>query len=295
MKFELDTLNRNTSDKDLLDDLKRVAEVLDTDKVTIEKYNEFGKYHYTTLTRRFGNWFKSLEKAGLKKTRNLDISDKDLIKDLIRVANKLDKNKVTTDEYNERGKFHSSTLIRHFGNWFGSLEKAGLEKTRNYNISDEELFKNIEEVWSILRRQPHYQEMIKPLSKFSSGTYEFRFGTWRRALEKFVKYINSEKIEKNKILSKSEIVTKKNAKERKSYIASRHKTKRGINWRLRFLVMRRDKFKCVTCGRNPATNLGIILHVDHILAWDKGGETVIENLQTLCSVCNIGKSNLNYK
>ena len=27
-------------------------------------------------------------------------------------------------------------------------------------------------------------------------------------------------------------------------------------------------------------------------SWAKGGETALENLQTLCSVCNIGKSDL---
>ena len=43
-------------------------------------------------------------------------------------------------------------------------------------------------------------------------------------------------------------------------------------------------------GRPRLTS--IILHVDHIKAWAKGGETVLENLQTLCSVCNIGKSDL---
>ncbi|THJ09818.1 MAG: HNH endonuclease [Nitrospira sp. CG24C] len=26
--------------------------------------------------------------------------------------------------------------------------------------------------------------------------------------------------------------------------------------------------------------------------WSKSGETVLENLQTLCSVCNLGKSNV---
>jgi 5-methylcytosine-specific restriction endonuclease McrA len=36
----------------------------------------------------------------------------------------------------------------------------------------------------------------------------------------------------------------------------------------------------------------ITLHVDHIKPWSKGGETVPDNLQTLCSVCNIGKNNL---
>ena len=215
-------------------------------------------------------------------TYNRNTPDKDLIDDLIKVAKELGRDKVTIDEYNERGNFHSTTLTRRFGNWFKSLEKAGLEKTRNLNIPDEELFENIENVWLKLGRQPRYQEMIKPLSKFSSGTYEKRYGTWRQSLERFVEFINSEEIETEKTL------------EAKSENAPRHKTKRDINWRLRFLVMRRDNFKCVACGRNPATDTAIILHVDHKLAWDKGGETVYENLQTLCSVCNIGKSNLDF-
>ena len=216
-------------------------------------------------------------------TFNRNTPDQDLLDDLTRVAKEIGKGKVTIDEYNERGKFHSATLTRRFGNWFKSLEKAGLEKTRNLNISDEELFENIETVWLRLGRQPRYQEMIKPLSKFSSGTYEKRYGTWRQALERFVEFVNSEEIETEKSL------------ETKVEVALKHKTKRDINWRLRFLVMRKDNFKCVACGRNPAADPEIILHVDHIIAWDKGGETVYENLQTLCSVCNIGKSNLDYK
>ncbi len=216
-------------------------------------------------------------------TYNRNTPDQELLDDLNRVAKEIGKDKVTIDEYNERGKFHSTTLTRRFGNWFKSLEKAGLEKTRNLNIPDEELFENIETVWLRLGRQPRYQEMTKPLSKFSSGTYEKRYGTWRQALERFVEFINSEEIETEKTL------------ETKIEVAPRHKTKRDINWRLRFLVMRKDNFKCVACGRNPATDPEIVLHVDHILAWDKGGETVYENLQTLCSVCNIGKSNLDFK
>ena len=35
---------------------------------------------------------------------------------------------------------------------------------------------------------------------------------------------------------------------------------------------------------------GAILHVDHVVPWSKGGETVLDNLQVLCHVCNIGKS-----
>lgn len=37
---------------------------------------------------------------------------------------------------------------------------------------------------------------------------------------------------------------------------------------------------------------GALLHVDHVIPWSKGGETTLENLRVLCSVCNIGKSDV---
>ena len=61
---------------------------------------------------------------------------------------------------------------------------------------------------------------------------------------------------------------------------------------LRWHVLQRDRFTCCACGASPALTLGVELHVDHIVPWSKGGETVLENLQTLCSVCNLGKSNV---
>lgn len=75
--------------------------------------------------------------------------------------------------------------------------------------------------------------------------------------------------------------------------ANKQKTPRGINIRLRFLVLRRDNFKCKICGKSPAIDPSISLEVDHIHPWVKGGETILENLQSLCSVCNRGKSDLN--
>jgi len=62
--------------------------------------------------------------------------------------------------------------------------------------------------------------------------------------------------------------------------------------RMRFKVMTRDNFKCCACGASPTKDPSVELYVDHITPWAKGGETVLENLQTLCSKCNWEKSDL---
>jgi hypothetical protein len=187
------------------------------------------------------------------------ISDDELIAELKRVASLLNKTALNRTDNDDHGKYGTTTYIRRFGSWFNALEKAGLEKTRTpMNLPEEELFKNLEEVWIKLGRQPRYAEVQKPLSKYHVGT------------------ASSEAAIANVEVEPS----------------TRHKTKRGINWRLRFIVMRRDNFRCKNCGRSPATDPTIILHVDHIMAWVNGRETVFENLQTLCSKCNIGKSDL---
>lgn len=65
---------------------------------------------------------------------------------------------------------------------------------------------------------------------------------------------------------------------------------RVISDKLRYTVLKRDNFKCCACGASPAKDPAVELHIDHIVPWSKGGETTLENLQTLCSKCNIGKS-----
>ena len=65
---------------------------------------------------------------------------------------------------------------------------------------------------------------------------------------------------------------------------------RVISDKLRYQVLKRDNFKCCACGASPAKDPSVELHIDHIIPWSKGGETTIDNLQTLCSRCNLGKS-----
>ena len=213
---------------------------------------------------------------------NRNAPDEELIADVQRVASLLGKRTVSHLEQDKHGRFSSSTLIRRFDRWATALERAGLLQSNRVNIPVEELFQHIEELWVHLGRQPT-QTDLGTISTLSANTYKRRFGSWRKALEAFVAFINSEE-------SAAQTATQVGLTE----LLQKQQGTRDVNWRLRFLVMRRDNFKCKACGRTPATDPSITLDVDHITAWSKGGSTVIENLQTLCTKCNIGKSNLEF-
>lgn len=69
----------------------------------------------------------------------------------------------------------------------------------------------------------------------------------------------------------------------------RQKGKRTIPLAYRYAVLKRDNSRCVACGRG--VNDGVTLHIDHKIPFSLGGLTELDNLQTLCSECNISKSN----
>ncbi len=56
---------------------------------------------------------------------------------------------------------------------------------------------------------------------------------------------------------------------------------------MRFKVFKRDNYTCQICGVKKGE--GVELEVDHIIPISKGGETRMDNLQTLCKRCNRGK------
>jgi hypothetical protein len=290
MKFVLEPYNRNVPNDELLADLKRVASKLNQDSLSRDEYDRNGLYSASTMGKRFGSWAKALESAHLQVRKYQIITRDELIDDLKRVATLLNKDKITHAEYDSYGKYSSNAFISKYKNWFAALEAAGLKKTRNFNISNEDYFKNLEEVWVKLGRQPKSNEMEKPLSNYTSGAYENRFGTWRKSLIAFVDYINNyQEPEEPTSLVDSEIIQNN---ETTTIDSKPHKTKRNISWRLRFIIMKRDNFKCQKCGRSPSTNPLVQLQVDHIKPWVKGGETIPENLETLCMECNIGKGDL---
>jgi hypothetical protein len=186
---------------------------------------------------------------------------------------------VTGEQYESESVYHRITLQRRFGSWNEALNRAGLKVSLKQNYSDEELFENILALWQHYGRQPRMHEMYQPPSGISDTPYKRRFGSWMKALEAFVDYANGAGAE----LAEHQV---------EAGIDSRRRTGRDPSLRLRWRVLQRDNFKCCACGASPAITLGVELHVDHIHPWSEGGDTILENLQTLCSKCNLGKSNL---
>lgn len=217
---------------------------------------------------------------------NKNLTDEEILLDIKNVSQALGKDTVSMSEYREHGKYNTRNITKRFGKWNTALERAGLKVGLIVNLSDERLFKNLEEVWVKLGRQPTRREMVIPLSKISSSPYTRRFGSWNNALRAFIDYVNEDSPEN---LHDN---VEDNSYSQDSVPSSRKKrTKREISDRLRFRILMRDGFTCSKCGRSPMKERGVELHVDHIIPWSKGGETVPENLETKCAKCNLGKGN----
>jgi len=310
MKFELKPFSRKkcesaqgVSSEELLDDLMRVLKQINKPTVTSVEYRNYGKYGSKALVKRFGqSWFDVLNAAGLSMTRSrLNISTDEMLEDVRQIASQLNKQTLTRQDYEDRGgKFSCTTISNRFGgSWLKAIESIGLGPSRTFGVTEEKYFQNLEEIWIKLGRQPLYREIEKPLSKFSVGAYDARFGSWRKALEAFVAYMNTEDGEQKvdelivmEVVQPSTFTPIQKKVNSNDKTAIPHKTKRQVSDRLRFRVFYRDGMTCKICGKSRAKYHDLELVVDHIFPWSKGGETVFENLQTLCQPCNGGKGDL---
>jgi Homing endonuclease associated repeat/HNH endonuclease len=213
----------------------------------------------------------------IERVSGLPVSDEELLADLRTKAANSGKNTIGIIAYRELGKFDDTTIARRFGTWNKALVKAGLAISNDINFTDERLFENILYLWQHYGRQPRRSELAGEPSTVSQSPYNRRFGSWSTALESFVVFANQ---------------TETDPPQESCVGAARRRTGRDPSLRLRWHVLQRDRFTCCSCGASPAITPGVELHVDHVVAWSKGGDTVLQNLQTLCLPCNFGKSNI---
>jgi hypothetical protein len=208
-------------------------------------------------------------------------ADSELVQMLLDLATKRETAYVSAHAFEQATGVSEATVANHFGTWRAFCERAGLKPRYTRSPSRAELFEILDDVWTRLGRQPRAKEMKQPLSSVSISQYSKIFGKpWFDICVEF-------------LASRSGLTIEQLRRETESSPTSSTEVResRGINLSLRHAVMHRDRFRCVLCGRSPATDLQCQIHIDHIVPWSKGGKTVLENLRCTCSQCNIGRSN----
>jgi len=212
-----------------------------------------------------------------------------MVAELRRVAAHYENRRFSRREYDAvTSSCKGSAILLRFGTWQAALEATGLPlkvvgKNR-FTISDQQLFEEMQRVWGEIGHRPSFDEWVKSKPLYSYSTYKSRFKGWINACAAFIAYVTGEKTQT--ALSQPQT-------DKKRTYANKPRTpdpeKRNVSERLRYRVLARDLFKCVLCGRSPASELGVKLHIDHILPFSKGGQTTIENLRSVCNRCNWGK------
>ena len=202
------------------------------------------------------------------------------------------KHRLYGQTLNKHSDIDVRTFKNQFGTWRNAIEKSGLsllKGTGRYN--EDQLFQNLMKVWEYFGRRPKYREMFNSPSEISGTTYDYRFGSWKKALGDFLKWVKTNSNDTENI--PDPIPEKQKLKQNEKKIISRlsdgmRDKRRTATPKQRWIVLNRDGFRCLKDGLTPSD--GIKLEVDHIIPWSEGGRTIIENLRTLCNICNKGKS-----
>jgi len=300
IKFELNKLARSCPDDDVLTEIRRVASIAPTAHLSRAEFDTHSKISSSSVIKRFGGWESALIKAGiadkyagpqistrLREQRGRNMSEPDIIAEIQRVVKILGKDTITMSDFNTHATISTVTVNNRLGSWNKALEKAGVNiSARGRRHTDSDYFENMLTVWTHHGRQPKHREMDEPPSVITSGAYEAKWGSWRKALIAFVEQVNSD-VAATESEQSHNSVTEPTAPVTSNSSPVHVRT---ISVGLRYDVLRRDHFKCVICGDSPATNHSCRLHVDHINAFSRGGLTTRDNLRTLCSRCNQGKS-----
>jgi len=121
-----------------------------------------------------------------------------------------------------------------------------------------------------------------PPSRIINSGYAAKFGSWGRAVQAFVDRVNSD-------ISVGVVEASAAATTAPTAAKPRQEDQCTTAMGMRHQVLKRDRFRCVICGRSPATDLTCQLHVDHVLAFSRGGKTRLDNLPSLCADCNRGE------
>jgi hypothetical protein len=218
-----------------------------------------------------------------------------VIAQLLKVAEATQYHEFRQKDFEALADISRHPVIATFGSWPAALHELreilrlqgkDLKPRSRARIPDADLFQEMRRVWSALRHRPSRYEWESAFPKYSYETYKNRFGGWQSACLQFLEHQMGEEIQ----LVEESPSSMNPSHTNDSDVPERVIRRRNVPLNLRLNVLKRDGFRCVLCGRSPAIEHGVVLHLDHVHPFSMGGESTADNLRTLCEACNLGKS-----
>src|SRR3990167_8915602 len=200
----------------------------------------------------------------------------EIIAELRRIAQEIGKQTLSRKDIDRHGRMSSGLVIQRFGSLRKAHQEAKLIPARFMKATTVELCAMLIDLLTItlvkFGRSPFRTELKTFGFPVSGDTYVRRFGTWNKAL----------------LAAANSVSEQADLSERIAEPSLQHGqvVPRSLSLRKRFLVFKRDRYKCRICHRS-----GVPLEVDHVIPREQGGSDRLDNLQTLCFDCNRGKRN----
>ena len=198
VRFELNFLP-SYDDAALLDELRRVASLIDTPKLSRRQFKQFSKVHSSTLCKRFGSWNAALSAAGLA-DRFIDdfapYNRDELIAEIRRIGEQIGTGELTLNEFSVYSGITGRPVRRIFGTWKAAIAEAGFgQSALGRRYTDEQCFENLLAHWTHFGKMPQHDEANLPPSTVGAKAYTRRWGTWRKALAAFVSRVSDDRNE----------------------------------------------------------------------------------------------------
>lgn len=170
------------SPDELLDDIQRVAEAV-SGVPSADDYRKHGDHGVSTLYRHFGDFETARAMAGVDGEVQTGVSDEELLADLRRVDDSLDKT-VSSKDYQKHGNHSTGTLHKRFGGFPDAREAAGIDgdPSTEPRLSDEELLNDVRRVYEEIGEPPS-EEQYKQHGDHGYQTLRKRFGSIRQIRE----------------------------------------------------------------------------------------------------------------
>jgi hypothetical protein len=164
----------------LIAELQRLADQINHPP-GLRDMNQHGAHSSKTYQKKFGSWNNALRAAGLEINAETDINKSNLIDELRRLGDELDRTPTSRDMA-DKGKYGTATYTHKFGSWNDAVQEAGLEIVRQRDVSRADMISEIQRLADELGKPPAVHQM-RDQGKLGVTTISREFGTWSAALE----------------------------------------------------------------------------------------------------------------